>query len=301
MAAGSIEKKKISHRSFWSVTLNVAKLLFVPHHANNYKPHIIRNYSIVLLLATIIGAQFGYNAIKTGDVLGRQTDITINSLFEQTNKTRVQNGQKPLTLNDKLDQAAFLKVTDMFNNQYWAHDSPDGTAPWKWFGDVGYNYDSAGENLAKNFSTTSATMEAWMNSSGHRDNILNVAYSEVGFATMDGMLNGKPTSLVVALYGTPASSAVAGARTPVNSAVSSGNIGILAQMGVAIRSMSPVLLVGLGIVILVMFVALISHGHRHKLPKSIRKSWRRHSGLYKGVGLAAIALVLIFISSGGQI
>jgi len=301
MAAGSIEKKKITPKSFLDVTLNVAKLLLVPHHANNYKPHIIRNYGIILLLAAIIGAQFGYNAIKTGDVLGRQADITANSLLEQTNKVRAQNGEQPLVLNDKLGQAAYLKVTDMFSDQYWAHDAPDGTAPWKWFGDVGYNYDSAGENLAKNFSTTSATMEAWMNSSSHRDNILNPNYSEVGFAIMDGTLSGKPASLVVALYGTPAPVAVAGARTPVNSAVASGDVGILAQMGVAIRSMSPVLLVGLGVVILAMFVALISHGHRNKLPKSIRKSWRRHSGLYKGAGLAVVALVLIFISSGGQI
>jgi len=299
--AGSIERKKITPKSFLAVTASVVKLLFIPHHGNNYRPHIIRNYGIVILLTAIVGMQLGYGYLTTGDVLGRQTDITINSLLNQTNAERAKSLEPALKLNDKLNQAAYLKVQDMFADQYWAHNSPDGTAPWKWFGDVSYNYNSAGENLAKNFTTTSAAMAAWMASDGHRANILNADYREVGFAMMDGELNGQPTSLVVALYGEPANGAVAGARTPVNGAELASPLGIFAQMGIAIRSMSPALLVGLGLVIIAMFVAFVSHGHRRKLPKFIRNTWRRHHGLYKGAGFVVLALVIIFISGGGQI
>ncbi len=298
--SGSLEKKKITPRSFWGVTWNVTKLLLVPHHANNYKPHIIRNYSIILVLATVVGLQFGYNAIRTGDVLGQKTDITISSLFQKTNIERQKVGEAPLKLNNKLGKAAYLKVQNMFTNQYWAHNAPDGTTPWKWFGDVGYNYDQAGENLAKNFNTTDAAMLAWMNSPEHKANILDANYSEVGFAVMDGQLDGKPTSLIVALYGAPASGMVMG-MSRFNGADSIGQISLLGQFDIAMLSMSPALLLGIGLIILLIIVALSSHLKRHKLPKKMAKSWRRHYGLYKATVLVVFCLLLIFISSSGQI
>jgi len=301
--ATKTNKHKKQVKPVIGVVLGFLKLLLVPHHANNYRPHIIRNYGIAILLATVVGMQLGYGFFTTGDVLGRQSEVTISSLLTQTNAERAKALEPALKLNDRLNQAAYLKAQDMFADQYWAHDAPDGTAPWKWFGDVGYNYDSAGENLAKNFATTSSAMAAWMESAGHKANILNADYREVGFAVVDGDLNGRPASLIVALYGQPANTggAVAGARTPVNGAELTGDINIFAQATIALKSMSPVLLVGLGLVILAMLVALVSHGHRHKLPKFIRNTWRRHHGLYKGAGLAVCALILIFISAGGQI
>lgn len=298
--SGKLENKKITNKSFWKVTMNVAKLLFIPHHANNYKPHIIRSYGIILVLATVIGLNVGYNAIKTGDVLGQKTEITVSSLFDQTNIQRQNASLQPLVLNDKLDQAAYLKAQDMFADQYWAHNAPDGTQPWKWFGDVGYNYDQAGENLAKNFTTTAAAMTAWMNSPEHKANILEANYSEVGFAVVSGQLDGKPTSIVVALYGAPASSAVMGMNR-FSGADLIGKVSILDKMGIAIRSITPFMLFCIGIIVLAMLVAFISHTHRHKLPKKLARSWRKNHGLYKGIGLATFAAALIIISSVGQI
>lgn len=298
--SGKLENKKITQKSFWKVTANVAKLLFIPHHANNYKPHIIRSYSIILVLATVIGLNFGYNAIGTGDVLGQKTEVTISSLLDQTNVQRQKAGLQPLALNDKLDQAAYSKVQDMFAKQYWAHDAPDGTQPWKWLGDVGYNYDEAGENLAKNFTTSSAAVTAWMNSPEHKANILDINYSEVGFAVASGSLDGKPASIVVALYGAPASSAVLGMNR-FSGADSVGQASILDKFGIAIHSITPFMLFCIGIIILVMLVSLASHTKRHKLPKKLAKSWRRNHGLYKGIGLAVFTAVLILISSVGQI
>ena len=292
-------KKQIT--PVFGVMFSALKLMLVPHRANGYRPHIIRSYGIILLLASVIGLSLGYNFVGTGDVLGRQTEVTISSLLEQTNAERAKALEPALKLDDKLTQAAYLKAQDMFTDQYWAHVAPDGTAPWRWFGDVGYNYDAAGENLAKNFTTTSATMAAWMTSDGHRANILNADYREVGFAVVDGELNGKPTSLIVALYGQPANGTVAGMQSPVDTSGPSGPLNILAQLSISLKSMSPVLLVSLGLVVLAMLVALVSHGHKHKLPKAIRSTWRRHHGLYKGIGLAVFAVILLFVSAGGQI
>jgi hypothetical protein len=298
--SGKLENKKINYKSFLKVTANVAKLLFIPHHANNYKPHIIRSYGIILVLATVVGLNFGYNSIRTGAVLGQKTEITISSLLDQTNLQRTNAGLRPLILNDKLNQAAYLKAQDMFNDQYWAHNAPDGTPPWKWFGDVGYNYNQAGENLAKNFTTTAAAMVAWMNSPEHKANILEANYSEVGFAVVSGQLDNKPTSIVVALYGAPAESAVMGMNR-FSTADSIGNINILDKMGIAISSITPLMLLCIILVVSVMVVSLASHAHRHKLPKKLARSWRRNHGLYKGIGLATFIAALIIISSVGQI
>lgn len=298
--SGKFENKKITQKSFWKVTANVAKLLFIPHHANNYKPHIIRNYGIILVLATVVGLNFGYNAVKTGDVLGQKTEITISSLLDQTNVQRQKSGLQPLALNDKLDQAAYLKAQDMFTKQYWAHIAPDGTQPWKWLGDVNYNYDEAGENLAKNFTTTNAVVTAWMDSPEHKANILEANYSEAGFAVVSGQLDGKPTSIVVALYGAPASSAVLGMNR-FSGADSIGQVGILDKFGIALRSVTSFMLFCIAIIVLVMLVSFASHVKRYKLPKKLAKSWRRNHGLYKGIGLAVFATMLILISSVGQI
>ena len=296
----TISERKHPVKGVLGVTWQITKLLFIPHQANNYKPHIIRHYGIVLVLATVIGLQVSYNSIKTGDILGQRTEITINSLLEQTNLERQKIGEAPLLLNDKLDQAAYLKAQDMFAKQYWAHNAPDGTPPWKWFGDIGYAYNEAGENLAKNFTTTSAAMTAWMGSPEHRANILDANYVDVGFAIVDGNLNGEPTSLVVALYGAPASSAVMGMNR-FSSADPIGRTNILGQFAIAVHSLTPVLLIGIGLIILTMLVALISHTKRQKLPKKLAKSWRRHHGLCKAAGLAVFGLMIIFLSSGGQI
>jgi len=143
----------------------------------------------------------------------------------------------------------------MLDKQYWSHDSPDGTEPWKWLGDVDYNYNKAGENLAKNFSTTRGVMTAWLNSLEHRKNVLNPDYEDVGFAVVNGSMNGEPVSLVVALYGMPAEKAVAGVsnnfiKSPVNQGSS-----IVTQFAVAIQSLTPAVMLGLFLIAVTIVIA----------------------------------------------
>lgn len=276
------------------------RLAIVPHKNNDYRPHLIRRYGLIAIVFIVIGLQLGYNGAQTGNVLGRESDITISALCEQTNQARTDVGESTLKLNDKLNQAAYLKAQDMFADQYWAHVAPDGTQPWKWLTDVGYNYNEAGENLAKGFTSTEAVMTAWMNSEEHKANILRAGYQDVGFAVVSGELGGEQTILVVALYGSPAESAALGAQS-VATGNASGSTGILTKVVVAIQSMTPAGIACLVLILFAIIVAIWAHIRSSKLPKKLRRSWYRHHGMYKTLGLMSLAVVVIFLYSSGQI
>ncbi len=125
-------------------------------------------------------------------------EIAIMSLM---NSQRSSLGLKPLLWNEKLALAARVKSVDMITDGYWSHTSPDGKTPWFFMKQAGYKYRSAGENLARGFDSASATVNAWMNSEGHKANILSVKYKETGVAIVSGKMNGVDTKLVVAMYG----------------------------------------------------------------------------------------------------
>lgn len=149
---------------------------------------------------------FGISFIhkQAPNILGYATDIRIEKLFEATNAKRTEAGLSTLILNQALSQAAQAKAEDMFANGYWAHNSPQGKTPWDFIVSAGYRYTLAGENLAKNFDTSVAVVDAWMGSPTHKDNILKGGYQEVGFAVVNGILNGEETTLVVQMFGTSA-------------------------------------------------------------------------------------------------
>jgi hypothetical protein len=277
------------------------KLAVVPHKKNVFRPHLIRYYGIIAIVFVVVGLQFGYNGAKTGDVLGVESNITITSLFDQTNVYRQEQGVGKLNLNDKLDQAAYLKAQDMFAKQYWAHNSPDGVQPWSWFAKVGYNYDEAGENLAKNFSTTNGVMTAWIDSPTHKANIIKSSYKDVGFAVVSGILDKKPATLVVALYGSPASTAAASAANSFSESSQTSQPNVLTQFAVATQSITPAVMWGLLILLFAVAVSVVAHSNRKKLSSKLRRSWYRHHGIYKAVSLLTFGLVIVFMYGGGQI
>ena len=89
---------------------------------------------------------------------------------------------------------------------------PDGTTPWNFILNAKYQYEYAGENLARNFLFSNGVVDAWMNSKTHKENILRKEYTEVGFAVENGVLNGEETTIVVELFGKPLASAIAKER-----------------------------------------------------------------------------------------
>ncbi|MFZ2664277.1 MAG: CAP domain-containing protein, partial [Patescibacteria group bacterium] len=124
-------------------------------------------------------------------------------LLDYTNKKRDDAGLSDLKLNSKLTSAAQAKAADMFKDGYWAHIAPDGAEPWDFILAQNYDYIYAGENLAKNFSTSKEVVEAWYKSPSHKSNLLGTNYDEVGFAVVNGVMNGYETTLVVQMFGRP--------------------------------------------------------------------------------------------------
>ena len=96
------------------------------------------------------------------------------------NEVREKNGLKPLTKNWELCRVARYKSQDMVENRYFSHTSPTYGSPFQMMKDFGLRYRTAGENIAFGQRTPQEVMNAWMNSSGHRANILNPSFSQIG-------------------------------------------------------------------------------------------------------------------------
>lgn len=147
--------------------------------------------------------------------LSRAATYTNQDILSSINAVRSAHGLAPVTANTKLQQAAEEKATDMFAHQYFNHYSPTGKAPWDFMKNTGYHYSTAGENLAIDFIDGADVVTMWMTSPGHRENILSPDYRETGVAVMDGMMNGKQSTIVVQLFGSLLSGTSAITAQPV--------------------------------------------------------------------------------------
>ena len=96
------------------------------------------------------------------------------------NVQRTQNGLKPLTENWELSRVARYKSQDMVDRRYFSHTSPTYGTPFQMIQSFGLPFRTAGENIAYGQRTPQAVVNAWMNSSGHRANILNASYTQIG-------------------------------------------------------------------------------------------------------------------------
>lgn len=177
---------------------------FVPRERNNFRARALHLHSLATYLLFFLSLSFiATFSDNYSNVLGYATDVTVEKLYQLTNEEREKNGLEPLTYNPQLAAAAEQKANDMFARNYWSHYGPDGTTPWSFILSTGYKYEYAGENLAKNFLFSDGVVRAWMESPTHRENILRNEYSEIGFAVVNGVLNGEETTLVVQMFGTP--------------------------------------------------------------------------------------------------
>lgn len=177
---------------------------FIPHKDTHKKAHLLSWEGLVIYILIFILLQVSFSIIgytKPG-VLGITGNIDQKRLIELTNAERQKAGLNPLTENSALDQAAAAKAQNMLTENYWAHFAPSGKTPWDFIMGAGYKFTFAGENLAKNFTTTDEVVKAWMASPTHRDNLLNSKYQDIGIAVAEGVLNGQKTTLVVQEFGT---------------------------------------------------------------------------------------------------
>jgi uncharacterized protein YkwD len=142
-----------------------------------------------------------------GKVLDYATSMSTNQLLADTNAQRSANGVGSLQMDSKLAAAAQAKATDMATRNYWSHYTPEGNPPWVFVTAQGYSYQKLGENLAAGFDNEQATINGWMASPPHRENLLDGNYTEVGFGFANiadyTAAGGGAMTIVVAFYGQP--------------------------------------------------------------------------------------------------
>lgn len=132
--------------------------------------------------------------------------LTKAGVLKWTNTERTLQNLPVLRADPILDSIAAAKVKDMFAKQYFEHVSPAGVGVADLAKNVGYEYILIGENLALgDYRDDKKLVDAWMASPGHRANIMNSRYQEIGIAVMKGIFEGRSTWLAVQTFGVPAS------------------------------------------------------------------------------------------------
>ncbi len=126
-----------------------------------------------------------YDLIYPGQVINIPTTDSSVLNFERevvrlVNVEREKAGLKSLTHDWELSRVARIKSQDMKDNRYFSHTSPTYGSPFQMMKSFGIKYRSAGENIARGQATPQAVVNAWMNSSGHRANILNPSFTHIG-------------------------------------------------------------------------------------------------------------------------
>ena len=165
----------------------------------------------------------------------KSSTLTVGGVIADTNTERAQNNEDgnlaSLTESKTLDAIATLRLDDMFENQYFAHVSPTGASAVTVASSVGYEHLALGENLAEGiFAGDQGVVTAWMNSPGHRANILDTHYTEIGVAVREGTFDGQQTWIAVQVFGKPTSACPAAPDPQLQTAINNAEAE-LTQMG----------------------------------------------------------------------
>jgi uncharacterized protein YkwD len=144
---------------------------------------------------TILFLTSGLMFFTSIEIVIAKSSISERAIFDLVNKERIRNDIAPLTLNNKLTQAAINKAKNLVENNYFNHSSKEGATFSSWIKDTGYKYSFIGENLAKDFSDSKLIIKAWYASPGHKENILNENFTETGIAVYD--------NVIVQIFGRP--------------------------------------------------------------------------------------------------
>jgi uncharacterized protein YkwD len=143
-----------------------------------------RLFVLLSCLGTMFFAGCGSSALDTNetgpDANGIYLNSTLQTVLDLTNAERANYGLSPLTWNEKLAQAADAHCLDMATRNYFDHNSPEGTTPADRVNATGYLWTKIAENLGKGYPTPQEVVAGWMSSSGHRANILDPDYTELG-------------------------------------------------------------------------------------------------------------------------
>jgi uncharacterized YkwD family protein len=176
---------------------------------SDVKPVVINNRTYIPL--RLVGEAYGYDVLWNGSTntatyketgslhsadptykthtatssIGKQNVYELETFFS-VNKYRASYGKKELALNPTLSNVAREKSRDMLVNNYFDHTSPTYGSPFDMMKQFGIQYTAAGENIAAGHTTPSAVMTGWMNSSGHKANILSDNFTQIGVGYIKG-------------------------------------------------------------------------------------------------------------------
>jgi uncharacterized YkwD family protein len=123
--------------------------------------------------------------VDNNTAVNDQSSVT-KQVVTLVNEERAKAGLKPLTIHAGLTTVAVDKAKDMSNNNYFDHTSPTYGSPFDMMKQYGVSYSYAGENIAKGQKTPAEVMKAWMNSQGHRENILSANFTQIGVGYYNG-------------------------------------------------------------------------------------------------------------------
>lgn len=180
--------------SMWKIAkryrCNFSELLKMNKHYPN--PHLIHPKDKVELPDGSTGQTTNENS-RQDDIADEENTLTeqgstseATAILELVNKERSKNGLNPLTLSQELTNVATIKAKDMRDNNYFSHTSPTYGSPFDMLQHFGIHYSYAGENIASGQKTPEQVMTDWLNSSGHRANILNKNYTQLGVGYVEG-------------------------------------------------------------------------------------------------------------------
>lgn len=188
---------------------------FIPHEGNDLRPRFFHwetaviVFSVALFLEILFLVQIYWVLPATN----YSANILPGVVISLTNQNREVYQVPVLKSNELLTHAAQLKAEDMVARGYFSHQGPEGETPWTWLEKIGYDYISAGENLAVNFTESEDMVSAWMNSESHKQNIISGRFTEIGIGIAKGLYEGREAIFVVQFFGKPSSIPVASPGT----------------------------------------------------------------------------------------
>jgi hypothetical protein len=179
---------------------------------SNLAPLLIAAAVVVALLAAVFWVVGSFMESRTiivrpalRDKKGTVPPVILSKegVIIYTNKARLENGGfTPLTENALLNAVATERMNDMIEKQYFAHISPTGESAADAAQKVGYKYDRIGENIAEGlFVSDDKLVQGWMQSPGHRKNILSDQFAEIGVAVAKGRVQGEEVWVAVQIFG----------------------------------------------------------------------------------------------------
>nr|WP_276357049.1 CAP domain-containing protein [Cohnella sp. YIM B05605] len=127
-----------------------------------------------------------FSAKQINPVQGADTSQFNQQVLQLVNQQRTAAGLGPLAMDGNLSNMALVKAQDMYNNHYFDHNSPTYGSPFDMMRQFGIVYNAAGENIAMGQTSPQQVMNDWMNSEGHRANILNRSFTKIGIAYFNG-------------------------------------------------------------------------------------------------------------------